>query len=637
VLQDVHFITDARTNSVIVSAPDETMRLIESLIAELDVMPKAASFMKIYQLEHSDANIMANILQQLFLGTRATGGATGPGVPGGAGGTTARPIQPGVGGIASPGSPLIDVRLTVDDRTNSLIVAGAESDLEVIDLIIRRIESSPVEQRQFAVVHLKNATAADVQSSLQTFLNNTITAQSGFTAVGHYPDMTQLEQTVVIVAEPVSNKLLVSATPKYFNTVKSLIEEMDMELPMVVIQCMIAEVDMTGNEEFGVEVGGQTPVLFRRSVVSGSSPSGFLSNIPTATIPFVPGAATAPTTSGSPGFLFNNVAVPIGSTSLVDPDMVGIQGLSNLGVGRTSATSGVGGLVFSASSDVVSVLVRALKTQGRVDVLSRPQIMTMDNQQARVFVGQSVPYITGQTLLATGVVSNAIGRQDVGVELNVLPKITPDGRVIMRVVPTVSSISPTPVVITTGVTAPAFNTQTAETTVSIEDGQTVVLGGLISYKDTKAENKIPWFGDLPVIGALGRFRTETRAKQELLLILTPHIVRCRAEADHMLADESRRMDWVLGNVMKTHGGTGMEPVLQAFGQMPPAGDGTDGSLLNATPLNGPALSPVPMTSTPIQQDTKLKTRPQTLPAVQAQPMPVIQQTTPATFLPAGGN
>src|SRR5206468_8605080 len=129
-----------------------------------------------------------------------------------------------------------------------------------------------------------------------------------------------------------------------------------------------------------------------------------------------------------------------------------------------------------------------------------------------------------------------------------------------------------------------------ETTVSIEDGQTVVLGGLITYSDIRSENKIPWLGDLPVIGALGRYRTDTKKKQELLLILTPHIVRCRAEADRILFDESRRMDWVLGNVIKTHGASGMEPVLDAFGQLPPPGTS---SLPEAVP--GPAeVVPAPL-------------------------------------------
>ena len=100
------------------------------------------------------------------------------------------------------------------------------------------------------------------------------------------------------------------------------------------------------------------------------------------------------------------------------------------------------------------------------------------------------------------------------------------------------------------------------------DGETVAIGGMISKKDSKSENKIPWLGDLPILGAAFRFRTETRNKTEVLIILTPHVVRCAADADAILAEESRRMDWVLGDVAKIHGSTGLDPI---FGPPPEVG------------------------------------------------------------------
>src|SRR5439155_500758 len=92
-------------------------------------------------------------------------------------------------------------------------------------------------------------------------------------------------------------------------------------------------------------------------------------------------------------------------------------------------------------------------------------------------------------------------------------------------------------------------------------GETVVLGGTLVRKDAKQENRVPWFGDLPCVGALFRYRTQIKSKTELLIILTPHIVRSRADADRMLAMESKRMDWIIGDVLKIHGASGMEPVL----------------------------------------------------------------------------
>src|SRR5207253_3867682 len=131
--------------------------------------------------------------------------------------------------------------------------------------------------------------------------------------------------------------------------------------------------------------------------------------------------------------------------------------------------------------------------------LSRPQVQALDNQQARILVGQSFPYITGITQAlggvagTTAVVSNTVNYRDIGVQLQVTPRISPEGTVLMRVIPEVSSPAPTNVLISstggTNVFATAFNVQTVETTVLAQDGETVAIGGLIQKKDEKHENK----------------------------------------------------------------------------------------------------------------------------------------------------
>jgi hypothetical protein len=148
------------------------------------------------------------------------------------------------------------------------------------------------------------------------------------------------------------------------------------------------------------------------------------------------------------------------------------------------------------------------------------------------------------------------------VQLDVTPQISPDGKVIMRVTPQISSVVPgSGVPLGNGVSAPIFNVQTVDTTVLADDGETVAIGGLITKNDALSENKIPWLGDLPKIGWMFRYRTDVVKKTELLVILTPHILRCHADADRILAEEARRIDWMLGDVMKVHATTGMEPIL----------------------------------------------------------------------------
>jgi hypothetical protein len=283
------------------------------------------------------------------------------------------------------------------------------------------------------------------------------------------------------------------------------------------------------------------------------------------------------------GFNFNNPNQGLGNNPVVNPGIVGFQGLGNLGVGRVSPTAGIGGFVFSAASDSFNLLIRALKQQQRLDVLSRPQIMTLDNQAAQVAIGQSFPYTLGSNVTATGVVSNNINYRDIGVILNVIPHVNPDGKVTMRVTPQVSSVVPANqfVNLGNGNLAPVFNQQILDTTIIARDGETVAVGGLITRSDAKSENKIPWFGDLPVLGTLFRYRTQNKKKVELLVILTPHIVRNRFEADRILAEESRRMDWVLSDVIKTQGMTGNFPMF------PPAPDGS----LPPGVLEGPRPSP----------------------------------------------
>ena len=333
-------------------------------------------------------------------------------------------------------------------------------------------------------------------------------------------------------------RLFYNASPEYFETVMRLIMELDVMPPQVVIQVLVAEVDITNSDEFGVEIGLQSPVIFNRGLTVGSD-NVTLNNSITQTV--------------NPGFAFNNVALPAGNTSVVNPGVVGFQGLNNLGVGRISPTNGVGGFVFSAASDSFNLLVRALSVQSRLDVLSRPQIMTLDNQIALINVGKEIPIVTGTTVTATGLVTQNIDRRQVGVILQVTPKIGPDGQIQMRIIPEVSSVDPVPVNLGNGNISTALDIQHLETTVTAYDGETIVLGGLITKANAKTENKIPWLGDLPGVGALFRYRTQNKLKKELLIIMTPHVVRNRADADRILAEESRKMDWVLGDAIKMQG------------------------------------------------------------------------------------
>jgi general secretion pathway protein D len=587
-LADVHLVPNQRTNAIIVSAPTKTMTLIEKMIQSLDTVAAAKAFVQIYTLKNADATLTATLLRNLFTGSTTTGGAGGVGGTGGGGatglggatgttGSTAsnatRPllVTQGTGDI-SPGATLIGLTIAVDDRTNSLVVSGAQNDLDTIHAIIQKLEASDTPDRYYDVFKLKNAAAADVYTALNTFLANSLAVLTG--SPNFNSTFIQLQKNVVIVAEPVSNTLLISATPFYFMEMKRIIERIDAQPPQVVIQVLIAEVDLTNDEEFGIEVGVQSPVLFSRSLLAAQS--------------------TANTTTGAtniavPGFNFNNVNTPLGNSSVISPGTVGYQGLSNLGVGQVSASQGVGGFVFQASSQSLNLLIRALQAQNRIEILSRPQVTVADNQTGFIQVGANYPYLSASILTAVGTASQSVLYYPIGVTMRVTPRVNQDGKVLMRVEPQVATVSPNPVSLGNGILAPAFNIETVQTTVLASSGETIVLGGMISKSDNRTENGLPFLKDIPYFGALFRYRTHLVTRQEVLIIMTPHIVRSEVDDARILAEESARLPSCFQDWARIHG-HGMEvigPATLGARVVPTNPMAPGGGFFNATPSTSP--------------------------------------------------
>ena len=516
------------------------MELISKLIDNLDTVAAARSYVNVFQLRKGmDATLTANLIAQMFTGQGRQAnqniGQQGLNQQG------VRPILT-LSGDPAAGASLIDLRLSVDDRTNSLIVAGSRNDLDVISAVIARLEGVDSSNRFNEVIKLRNAAAGDVQNALQGFFNNVLTS---YTQAGYSSPYQLLQRQVYITAEPVSNTILVSATPDLFAEIRKIIDKIDSQPPQVMIQVTIAEVQLTNAEEAGVEVALQAPVLFRRGNTGG--------------------------TIGVPGFNFNTPGPQtlLPSASLGNAETVGFQGLGTLGVGRTSTTGqGFGGFVFSASSDTFSLLVRALKAQGRVDVLSRPQLQVADNQTGYMNVGQQFPFPTTSTI-TTGLAQQGIDYRDIGVSLRVTPRVNPDGKVLLRVEPNVSSVQPGAVSVG-GIQAFVFNQQTVQTTVLASDGETIVLGGLISKQETRQENGIPYVKDIPYVGALFRYRTHTVQRREIIIIMTPHIIRSEYDQARILAEEAGPTKHCWPDILAAHkhGGEVIEPALKGARPVP---------------------------------------------------------------------
>jgi type II secretion system protein D len=551
ILTDVKVTADPRANALIVSAPAESMELLAALIKQLDQLPTAEAQLKVFTIVNGDASNLAEMLRTLF------GRAQTPGQGGGGGGANAV-----LGGVAQGENSLVPLRFSVDQRTNSIVVSGSAGDLNVVEAILLRLDDSDVRQRKSVVYRLKNAPALDVATAVNEFLRSQRQVQQ--ISPGLLSPFEQIEREVIVVPEPVSNSLIVSATPRYFDEIRRVVEELDARPPMVMIQVLIAEIALNNVDEFGVELGLQDSVLFDRSLLGN-----LVQNTTTTTFGNPPTTVQQQQILGAtnaPGFDFNNQ--PLGNSgsdkSLGTRNNVGAQGLSNFSVGRINNELGFGGLVLSASSENVSILLRALQECRRLDVLSRPQVMTLDNQPAFVQVGQRVPFITAVQIGTTGQQSNTVAFENVGLILGVTPRISPDGLVVMEIDATRSEVGPEAEGIPVSVSAsgavvrsPRINITTAQTTVSALSGQTVVLGGLIVSNKRQTHRRVPLLSDIPMLGNLFRYDNVTNSRSELLIIMTPRVVRSEQDAELIKQVEAARMTWCLADVIRMHGESGL--------------------------------------------------------------------------------
>jgi type II secretion system protein D len=453
------------------------------------------------------------------------------------------------------------VRFAVDVRTNSIIATGSEGDLAIIEALLLRLDAEETAERKNSVYRLKNAPASDVALAINQFLQDV--RQVELAAPGAESLFRQIEREVVVVPEPVTNSLIISATPQFYDRIEEMILELDEAPAQVIIQVLIAEVELNNIDEFGVELGLQDSILFDRSL---------LGDLVTVTETFfdpISGQRTSTqetviAATQEPGYNFNNE--PFGNAgsekSFTRSGNVAGQALSHFSLGRMSSELGYGGLVLAASSDSVSVMIRALQETRRLDVLGRPQIMTLDNQEAYIQVGKAVPRIVG-TRFDGRVQVNQIDLEPTGLIMYVRPRVSPEGTVVMEIDAQKSELGPEaegiPVSVVEGtvIRQPSINVTMAQTTVSAANGETIVLGGLITKKDSTIHRRVPWLHRVPVLGNLFRYDNESSRRAELLIILTPHVVTSAEEAEQIKQIESARMNWCLADVHALHGPTGL--------------------------------------------------------------------------------
>ena len=483
-LKEAIMITpDPRMNALVVSGPADYMGLLEQIIGRLDNSSPREAKIKVFTLRNADAQQTSQLILSMFR-MQATGAA---------GGANQRTIEytlmrPNSNGLEAPGATAVigseeqsALTVSVDPRTNTLLVGGTDHYVSLVQQIIETLDSSEALERRTEVYRLKNAQAVDVGTAVRSFLDQErqkVTQVLGTEAVGTAQRL--LEREVAIVAEQVSNTLLLSASPRYFEQVHMIIEELDHPQPQVLIQVLLAEVTLDSNRDLGFEWS------FAKNVGGGWN---------------------------------------VGSST---------------DFGIPSQLQNFGGYSALVTGNNVNFLLRALENDGRVEVLSRPQILTSDNKPASINIGQRVPLITGSQLTPQGGTVNTFDYRDVGVNLTVTPRITGDGFVKIDVGATNSSISSSSVAINDKATVPIINERRATTTVTVQSGQTVVIGGLIGTVDDLRRKKTPFFGDIPVVGFFFRSNNKKSERRELLIMLTPQVLTSDHDQPAVITDISAK-------------------------------------------------------------------------------------------------
>ena len=532
ILAGVIITADPSVNALVVRAPAPSMALIEKLIAELDSLPSAEAVIKVFQLRNGDATTLAQTLQGLF----------GLAVTAGQGAQNSFLNSLSRSSLTTGGeSSLVQLQIAAEARTNSVIVSGSKSDLTVIEALVLRLDEDVIESRRTEVIWLRNASAINVATALSSYFTSLSQVQQNLNnGVNQIISAQELvNRQVFVVPEEATNSILLSASPDYFQTAMNLVQRLDRRPPMVSIQVLIAEVQLDDGFELGAEWGLQDGLLFDRQSATGG-------------------------TLTSPVFGLGSALAGPSRAGLGQTQNVAGQGLTSFGVGRTNA-AGQGGLVLSASSEAVGILIRALQTANRLQVLNRPQLTTLDSQIATAQVGQSVPRVTGVSQATIGSPQQVITTpEDVGLLLNVLPRVNPDGLILMQVGIENSSVGDPNTGIPIGfgangevIRSPIINRTRADTVVSAYSGQTVVFAGLISKSRSSSRSQIPVLGSIPYLGAAFRYDTESEQRRELMVVLTPRIIQTDEEYDLLKEVETSRMSWCLADVLNLHGDVGL--------------------------------------------------------------------------------
>ena len=408
------------------------------------------------------------------------------------------------------------VQAIADERTNSLLLRGKPRPVQQVKLLVARLDTEATASGSTEVIYLSHADAKEVAEILKSLTSSN-------SAVGNASPITQNATSAAgsggssqatprgtsnIQADESLNAIVVRGDPSQIQEIRDIVKKLDVRRTQVLIEAAIVEISLSDTDTIGVDFA---------AVDARGNSLPFISTALSSTISDIFKAIT-PTTAGAG-------INPIGAVGAVSQPTVAVAKID------------ADGISFGA-------IIQALSSSSRANLLSTPSIMTLDNEEAKITVGQNVPFRTGSFTTDTSGGNNpftTIQRQDVGVTLKVTPHIH-DGSVIrLEVEQEVSSVVPTAAQGSAAFSDIVTNKRTIDTTILADDGQTIVLGGLIQDDLNVVDRHVPWLGDIPWLGQLFSNDDNRRTKRNLLVFLRPTVLRDAREIERLTADKHQNM------------------------------------------------------------------------------------------------
>jgi general secretion pathway protein D len=344
------------------------------------------------------------------------------------------------------------------------------------------------------------------------------------------------KEEVRIVADDISNSLIILATARDFEMIKEVLRRLDVVPRQVLIETLIAEIGLTDDLQFGVEYAFANQGLGKAlSSSSSSTASSTTSSSTTSSGSTSSTTGGTTTTTGGAGFGTSG-ALTIDSNALLQASKRAIQ----------AGGSGLTG--FITDRDQFLIMLRALASRSQVRSIATPHVIAADNREAHILIGEEIPILTSTStslLTTTAQNYNSIQYRDTGKILTIVPQVNSAGLVNMEIRQEVSAVGAT---VIGNTNSPSFTSREAETTVVVQSGESVLIGGIIDDQLLRSRSGVPFLMDIPVLGRLFRMETEKVDRTELIILITPHVIRDREEAHSITQEFENRIRSLKGMI-----------------------------------------------------------------------------------------